>query len=490
MTCRKLAILSTPVLVFTTVSLNAQPPDVLWMQTYGGRGNDVGESVVECGSGGYAIVGGTNSYDPSSWYVYLVRTDDLGDTLWSRVYGGNGQEIGESIIETSDGDLVMTGQTTSFPEDESNVYFIKTDSSGIRSQEKSLSVGYIDQPLNIKQSSEGGFIIVGYTVLEYEDYHQDVMILKTDDEGYFEWARTYGGPGDDQASCVCEVPGDGYYVIGTTKESSFQPTDVWLLKTDYGGDTVFTRTYGGYAGDSGAWIENTADGGFVITGSTNPEGGGGWEVYLVKTDADGVLEWDESYGGWEWDTGLYVQQTMDGNYFIAGYTLSFGRGDVDYYFLKVDMNGSLIWSTPFGGISTDLGISGLQSSDGGYVMIGYTGSYGHGLMDLMLVKLEPEQVYIDDGDYKSRPAGFSLDPNTPNPFNASTIISYALSEAALVKIDIFDMLGHRVETLLRKELAPGYHEAIWDAGDRPSGVYFYRLEAGQHTETRKMMLLK
>ena len=481
--------LTLPVL-FIGQSLNAQPPDILWMQTYGDSGNDVGHSVIECTSGGYAMVGGTNSYDIASWYVYLVRTDDVGDTIWSSVYGGSGNDIGYSIAETPDQGFIITGETTSFPEFESNVYLIKTDPSGLRPWERSLSVGYIDRGLNVKPTSDGGFIIVGYTVFDYEENHKQVMVLKTDAIGNYQWSRLYGGPGDDEAYSVCEVPGEGYFVVGHTQQSSNQPTDVWLLKIDYSGDTLFTRTYGGYAGDYGRWIHNTSDGGFVITGTTNPPGGGGWDVYLCKTDSNGVLEWEQAYGGWESDHGLYVQETIDGNYFIAGYTYSFGRGHVDYYFLKVDMNGSLIWSTTAGGSSSDQGMSGLQSSDGGYVMIGYTGSFGHGLMDALLVKLEPDQVDVDDSDQHLTQPAFYLGSNYPNPFNASTLIRYTLPEPSDVIIQIYDILGRKIETIIDNKQPAGYHQVIWDAKDHSSGMYFYRIQAGEYSDTKKMVLLK
>jgi len=480
-------LLLLPTMFFFAIPLYSQEPEIAWMAQYGSSWNDYGHAVVECYSGGYAVLGATNSSIAQGFDIYLIRTDAYGGTLWSRTYGGWGLDYGFSIDETPDHGFIITGATSSFPNCDNCVYLLKTDSLGNVIWDKCLDMGYIDWGYQVISTSDNGYVLAGYTVLDENEYNKQVLLMKTDSLGNLEWAKDYGGPRNDEAFSICEIYSDKYALVGYTEVDSTRPADVWLLVVDGEGDTLFTRTYGGYISDIGYWVDNTSQGGLIIAGESESFGDNWYDVYLCAVDSLGNIMWETTYGGDDIESGRFVQQLPDGNYYIAGYTHSFGLGHADLYLLKVDSTGSLIWDQTVGGTTTDIGWSGLVNSHGEYIAVGYTASFGNGLFDAFLVQLESDRVNVSEDQII--PGSLSLN-NHPNPFNASTTIRYYIPNKSEISLSIYNLLGQRVETLVEGAQNPGEHTLTWDASHLPSGVYFARLEAGGRTENIKMVLLK
>ena len=180
--------------------------------------------------------------------------------------------------------------------------------------------------------------------------------------------KTFGSQNYDGGASVQQTSDGGYIVLGSTVPFAY------LLKTDSKGDTLWTKTYGGSGSDYGASVQQTVDGGYIIVGTTN-FGAGSTDVYLIKTDVNGDPLWTKAYGGTGVEQGMYVQETSDGGYIITGFTISFGAGGSDVYLIKTDSIGDTLWTRTFGGTSDDYGHSVYQATDGGYVIVGYTNSF-------------------------------------------------------------------------------------------------------------------
>lgn len=205
--------------------------------------------------------------------------------------------------------------------------------------------------------------------------------------------HSYGGSGRDIAYSMCETSDQGILVLGLT--TSFgSGKDMYLLKIDKNGNTVWSRTYGGKKVDSGIKIKKTSDGNYIIIGNTTSFGAKRRDLYLIKINEDGEEIWSHAYGGDLNEFGLDVSETKDGGYILVGETNSFDVLDHDIYMVKVDSKGTLEWSKTMGADSIEFASSVLPVEDG-YIIGGETNSIGAGGWDVMMVKtdLEGEVVW-------------------------------------------------------------------------------------------------
>jgi len=528
--------------------------DTIWTRTYGGYDWDVANSVQQTSDGGYIIAGGTYSFGAGEYDIYLVKTDSIGNTLWTRTYGGSGQDVSYCVQQTSDGGYIISGAIELVWTDNYDVWLIKTDASGDDLWTRTYGGDNSDERGRcVQQTTDGGYIIAGHTGSGAG--LNDVYLVKTDAGGNTLWTRTYGGSSYDNGYFVQQTTDGGYIISGTTKSFGPGEYDAWLLKTDANGDTLWTRIYGDIYDEYGWCVQQTTDGGYIVAGTVvyNIHN---WDVYLLKTDANGDTLWTRTYGGWDRDMGYSVQQTTDGGYIVAGCFM--GPGSVDVWLLKLAGEPEISMScqnlTPIfcrgknlyfkltvgnrlgENISGTLTFSGYSGYDcdpmNVLVSIPRTKTYPPGIteeyyhfkvpsavgpgqysasvggtlgdadlfccMNVDIVQCEPwktgdntdwELVEIDRPDI-ALPTVTELYQNYPNPFNAQTNIGFSLAEAGNVTLEVYDIGGRLVTTLVDGHQKSGEHKVTWDGCDLASGVYFYKLTAGDYTETRRMMLVK
>jgi hypothetical protein len=244
-----------------------------------------------------------------------------------------------------------------------------------------------DRAFSVRQTSDGGYIVTGYTS-SFGAGNYDVFLIKTDAFGNIQWAKTYGGTNGDNATSVRQTSDGGYIVAGYTFSFGAGGSDIFLIKTDASGNIQWAKTYGGTGDDWASSVQQTSDGGYIVAGYTYSFGSGNLDIILIKTDASGNIQWAKTYGGTGWDIPLSVQQTSDGGYIVAGTTSSFGAGGGDIFLIKTNAFGNVQWAKTYGGTGDDVAYSVRQTSDGGYIVASYTSSFGAGTYDAFLIKTD------------------------------------------------------------------------------------------------------
>jgi len=371
--------------IVSCITYNTYNPEVAWNKTFGGSDAEFGDSVEQTSDGGY-IISATRTYGPFDSDTWLIKTDSSGNVAWNKTFGGSDAEFGRSVQQTSDGGYIISGRTNSYGVGDSDVWLIKTDSSGNVAWNKTFGGSDSDYGKSVRQTSDGGYIICGSTD-SYGTGWPDIWLIKTDSSGNEMWNKTFGGPDPDVGDSVRQTSDGGYVICGSTSSYGAGNLDVWLIKTDSSGNEVWNKTFGGSETENGFSAQQTSDGGYIISGYTESYGAGDDDFWLIKTDSAGNELWNKTFGGPDSDHGDSVEQTLDGGYIISGYTNSYGAGSADCWLIKTDSSGNGMWNKTFGGSGSDYGDSVRQTSDGGYVICGSTSSYGAGIYDVWLIKV-------------------------------------------------------------------------------------------------------
>ena len=364
--------------------------DVVFERTFGGSSRDYVQSVQQTPDGGYIIAGSTYSFSLNAQAdAWLIKTDTNGNQLWDKLFGGWRDDTFYSIQQTADEGYIIAGMTSSYNTKQNfDAWLVKTDADGNQVWYKIFGGDDRDWARSVHLTTDGGYIVVGETY-SYGAGIQDAWLIKTDAGGNRVWDKTFGGEGWHYAPSVLQTVDGDYVIAGSTQDSIAVSPDAWLIKTDADGNLIWDKTFGGGGHDRFNSIMQTADGGYIIAGNTESYGAGEWwDAWLIKTDADGNQVWDKTFGGVQSDGARSVQLTADGGYIIAGRTESYGAGGSDAWLIKTDAGGNRIWDKTFGGESWDYATSALQTVDGSYIMAGVTHSSGAGEEDAWLIKID------------------------------------------------------------------------------------------------------
>jgi hypothetical protein len=445
----------------------AQAPDTLWTKTFEGEYRGRGFSVQQTTDGGYIITGITSSYGAGGIDVWLVKTDASGDTLWTKTFGGDYDDWGFLVQQTTDGGYIIEGSIGVNDSGKADIWLIKTDASGDTLWTKTFGGYYAAGSL--QQTTDGGYFIVAIEHLMLGISR----LIKTDSKGDTVWTKSYKY--GCYANSGLQTVDGGYIITGSMNPGSGNH-DFLLLKTDESGDPLWTKTYGVSEWDNAWSVKQTTDGGYIIVGTMNLDS----LVWLIKTDVSGDTLWTKTYGLEGLNEGYSVQQTTDGGY-IIGSTTYYGSGPSHFWIIKTDASGDTLWTKTFGG--SGRGQLVQQTSDGGYIIVGGTG-------DVWLIKLAADPVDYLSPNQNELPENYALYQNYPNPFNPVTVISWQLAVSSHVDLSIYNILGQKVATLVNKKQPVGSYQVQWDATGFATGVYYYKIEAGEYSEVKKMILIR
>lgn len=363
------------------------PPDTLFTKTYGGSGIDLGTCIRQTNDGGYVITGYTRSYGTAAGRnILLIKTDPVGNPEWIKGFGGSGDDEGNCVRQTPDGGFVIAGYTKSYGSGGTDVFLMKTDSLGNELWNKPFGGAQDDEGYGLVITADGGFLIAGATSSSGAG-SRDVFLVRTDPNGNLLWTKTHGGMSSDGARSIEPTSDGGYIISGWSMSYGGVLGNAWLVKTDSAGNMSWHKNFGGSDADRGMHAIQTSDGGCAFTGYTASSGAGLDDMYLVRTDGSGNELWVKTFGGTGRDYGNSIQQTADGGFLILGYTLSFGAGSEDFFLVKTDAAGNQLWYKTYGGSASDVGNSVGITADGSFLLLGYTLSYGAGVHDVWFIKL-------------------------------------------------------------------------------------------------------
>jgi hypothetical protein len=400
-------------------------PTIEWTKAYGGAGNDGAYYLMQTIDGGYALVGFTSPSGNNNHDYWLIKTDSSGIVQWNKTYGGIGIDDAYSIAATTDGGYAMTGFTNSSGAGNYDGWLVKVDSTGNLQWNKTYGGATADDLYTVLQTDDEGYIMVGYTT-SFGAGAADGRLIKVDSSGNLLWNHTYGGTGVDDTVSMVKTSDNGYALVGYTRSFGAGGTDFWLVKVDLDGVMQWNKTYGGLNDDSAHSVVQTSDGGYALAGFTYSFGSGDKDFWLVKVDSSGNTEWNKTFGGTGTEDAASLVKTVDGGYLLAGSASTLVAGSSDVLIIKVDSSGNLLWSQTCGGTGADYAYSVIQTSDGGFALVGNTASFGMGSTDCYLVKIASE---IPGSISSELPRSSPTQPPISSPnANLSTIPTILLTQ--------------------------------------------------------------
>jgi hypothetical protein len=478
-------------LAATLATGTALAQDTLWTRVYGGPANDYLHPVRQTDDGGYLLAGATESQGAGDWDVYLVRTDESGDTLWTRTYGGSTRDIGSSLAPVSSGGFILAGETTSFGAGDHDVYLLRIDGHGDTLWTRTIGGANYERGSRVIQATDGRLVVCGRTS-SFGAGDFDIYLAFVNANGDTTGTHAYGHGQTEIGFAIVEAPDGGFTMAGVTNSIGAGSYDFYLVKTDEQGDVEWERTYGGLGSE---WCHDaicTADGGYLIVGATDSWGSGSSDMYLVKTDALGDTVWTRAHGGPVFDGANSVQQTPDGGYIVAGFSGDWTAEWGDLYVVRTDSLGDVLWTETYSrGTLYNLETSGeiRPTADGHYIMAGQCETNGSGVHDAWILKITDSAQTTSVGDSLGNLGKLALSAY-PNPFSDLTRISFTVPEPGPVTLVVHNVLGQRVAVLVDGYLQPGRHGAVWDASSLRPGVYLASLSIRGKVSVTKVVLLR
>ena len=441
-------------LVLAVQLLFSQAPPISWQKCLGGSAYEGAESLQQTSDGGFIMAGfaSSNDGDVSGWHegywmnfddfgpwvdVWVVKLNSSGAISWQKCLGGSQYDVGYAIQQTTDGGYIVAGLTASnnngdvsgwhgnFPYNYPDAWVVKLNSSGSITWQKCLGGYDDDRAYSVQQTSDGGYIVGGYTHSNDGDVsgnhgNDDYWVVKLDASGTISWQKCLGGTGYEKCESIQQTTDGGYILSGTTTSNNGDVTgnhglsDFWVVKLNSSGTLTWQKCLGGSSYDYNGAIQQTFEGGYIVCGSTYSNDGdvngnhGGNDFWVVKLDASGLPTWQNCLGSSGNEEAFDVQQTLEGGYVVAGWT-NWNDGDVsgwhegyyedaggnspDEWIVNLTSSGSLAWQKCLGGFHNDQAFSVQQTSDGGYIVGGLTFSNeadvsgNHGMDDAWVVKL-------------------------------------------------------------------------------------------------------
>ena len=463
---------------------------ITFERSYGGQFYDTGSDVIETPDHNYLVFGTTRSVSNDTTDAYLLKLDENGDSLWTKIYGGKLEDSGIAITSASDGGYVLGIASNSINPENYDIYLVKIQENGDTLWTRTYGGPETDYIHSMQSTSDDGYIVLAHT-LSYGKGSLDFYLLKLDENGDTLWTRTYGGTGSDWGGFVQQTADGGYILAGDTYSFDDPDGDAYLIKTDGSGDTLWTRSYGGTEYDRAFHVLQMPDDGYLLTCRTQSFGDADMNGYLIRTSSTGDTLWTKVIGGAQTCELSWCEQTSDGNYIAVGDIRGTGVLTVDAYMVKFDSDGNILWTRNFGGPEHDIARCVKETLDGGLIVVGRTESFAVDQNDdVYIIKTNNAGNFTSVRDNRSMlsPSSDALLECFPNPFHTSTRIAFKLNKAENVSLRIVSLLGKEIETLLSdKHMSNGEYDITWSPDHLASGLYVIQLKVGNSIFTEKLI---
>ena len=419
---KKIAILALTACLLSAHA-QAQPS---FSRTFGGDQDEHALTVIQTRDGEYVVAGFTHSFGAGKSDIWVMKLDIRGKEKWRKFYGKADYDWANSLIETRDGNYVVAGYTRDENSGANDAWVLQLDPDGELMWEKTYGGDKADEAKSIIQTRDGGFAIAGFSY-SYGKGNSDIWLLRIDGKGRELWKKVYGGTGTDRGHSLVETFDGGYMVAGFTTSLGQGKADMVVLRTDASGNQLWRRNYGGEGNDVAEVIRETPDGQYLVAGWTASEGKGGLDAKLMRITAKGEVMWEKTYGESDKDVIYDLAITQDGGAVMTGQTSSYGARATSLWIVKVDASGNAQWQKRSNGDKDDYGHAIVQTRDGGYIVAGATKSYARGGTDMWIMKTthkgqaapkpEPEQEILAQGGRPGVGSQVSGETKTTDPQN-------------------------------------------------------------------------
>lgn len=351
-----------------------------WAKVYDGFECENGGITKQTSDGGFISAGSRGTG------VGVMKLESDGDITWKYTYSelGDDAQVG-SLQFTSDNGYILAGWTNLLDLDTGgDIWAMKLTSAGSVSWIKTYGTSETELTRSIQQTTDGGYIIAGYTYSTSSGL-ADIWIIKLDQNGNVSWQKTYGGNDSDQAFSIQQTTDGGYIVAGYACSYGAGGADFWVLKLTSTGSVSWQKTYGGTAYDMAFSIKQTSDGGYVVAGQTASYGAGSWDYWILKLTSTGTVSAQKAFGKSSADSAHYIEQISEGGYIITGYTTTSSNYNIGV--LKLDSSLNVVWQKKYGDSGTEQSWIVQQLSDGSYMIGGGTYSFGYTTGESFLLKV-------------------------------------------------------------------------------------------------------
>lgn len=455
-----------------------------WSYTYGekkdkrgkkkdGAGNS-GNDLITTYDNGFLLVGESHGFGSGNSDVYVVNVNSSGDTLWSSAYGGSRDDYGYAVVKGYDSNYLVAGYTESFGAGIRDGYLLMLDEIGDTLWTLTVGGSSIDGLFDVVRTTDSCFLGLGYTL---EKGNSDIFLVKVDRNGTPLWTRSYGGNKHDFGYDLKQTADSGYIIVGNSESFGEGLQDVYVLKIDKYGDLEWSNTYGGDGYESANSVDLTKDG-FIIAGHTRSFGAGWEDVYICRINTSGNIIWSSTYGDIDRDIGRVVKTTETG-FIIASNTLSFGFGNDDIYVFTIDSLGDNSCFKTTADTKTNKVQSESDSIKLSFISGAITTQVTSVVGKTILARKYPcKDLNSDVATKRNESFGFAISPN-PITSNATIEIRGLIDTCA---IDIIDVLGVTI-----KEYRGYSNHVDLSLGDLSTGVYYVVICSGNECSTQKII---